>query len=435
MTEAGVMGEVIQFKTDSLHSLVSGLGDPARDKMASAYYGSQLLDDHQLLNAYRSTWLARKIVDIPAMDSVRKGRDWQAENDQIELIEAEEKRLGFWQKLLEVQIKARLWGGAAIYIGTGDSNPAEPLALERIGKGGLRYLTVLHRREISAGEIDQDALSETYGKPKSYQVMSGTAAIADVHPSRLAVFVGAPHPDPWLAAGVNKGWGDSALEAVFTAVKNADGTAANIASLVFEANVDIFRIPDFMNSLSDPAYEKKIVDRFTLAAAAKGINKALLLDKDEEYDRKQVAFSQLPDVMQSFLQMAAGAADIPVTRLLGQSPAGMNSTGTSDMKNYHARIQSMQALQITPAIYRLDECLIRSALGARPPEIYYRWAPLEQMSEKEQAEIGKMNAETTEVLGRSGLFLSEELRKAVTNQMVENGFYPGLDQIVAETDD
>lgn len=426
------MGEVVHFKTDSIRSFVAGLGDPARDKLASAYYGCRFLTDEQLLNAYRSGWLAKKIVTIPAQDATRKGRDWQATSEQIELIEAEEKRLGFWQKLYEVQVKARLWGGAAILIGTGDSDPTKPLEAESIGKGGIKYLTVLSRREIIAGQIDQDALSEAYGRPRDYQV-TGTVQMATIHPSRLAVFVGSPHADPLLVSGPNHGWGDSVLESVYEAMRNADATAANIASLVFEANVDVFRIPEFMNSISDPEYEQRLLNRFTLAATAKGINKALVLDKDEEYDRKQVTFASLPEVMQSFLQMVSGAADIPVTRLLGQSPAGMSATGTSDMKNYHDRIQSMQSMEITPAIWRLDECLIRSALGARPPEIFYSWSPLEQMSEKELAEIGKMNADTANVLLTAGIFTPEELRKVVTNQLVESSFYPGLDQVVEET--
>lgn len=426
------MGEVVHFKTDSIRSLVAGLGDPARDKLASAYYGFQFLTDESLINAFRSGWLAKKIVTIPAQDATRKGRDWQATADQIELIEAEERRLGFWLKLYEAQVKARLWGGAAILIGTGDSDPTKPLEPESVAKGGLKYLTVLSRREIIAGQIDQDALSETYGKPKDYQV-TGTVNMATIHPSRLAIFVGTPHADPLLAAGSNMGWGDSVLESVYTAMRNADATAENIASLVFEANVDVFRIPDFMASLADAEYEQRILNRFTLAATAKGINKALLLDKDEEYDRKQIAFASLPEVMQSFLQMVSGAADIPVTRLLGQSPAGMSATGTSDMKNYHDRIQSMQSMEITPAIWRLDECMIRSALGSRPPEIFYSWSPLEQMSEKELAEIGKMNAETANSLLTAGIFTPEELRKVVTNQLVESSFYPGLDQVVEET--
>lgn len=429
------MGEVIKLRSnDSLRSVVAGLGDPYRDKMATASYGLQFLDDYQLAAIYKSNWLGRKMIDIPAMDAVRKGRDWQAEQDQIELIEAEEKRLGFWSKLLEVKTKARLWGGAALYIGTGDNDLMQPLDPERLGKGGIRYLTVLARRDVSAGEINQDVLSEFYGRPAYYEVTgASTAAMVRLHPSRLAVFVGAPHADNLLSQGPNQGWGDSIIEAVYSAMKNADATAANIASLVFEANVDVFRIPEFMSSLSDPAYSARLIERFMLAATAKGINRALLLDKEEEYERKQVTFATLPEVMQTFLQMAAGASDIPVTRLLGQAPSGLSATGESDMNNYYDRVSSIQTLEMTPALYRLDECLIRSAIGSRPPEIFYEWSPLKQMTEKEQAEIGKMNAETAETLGRTGIFTSDELRTVVGNQLVESSFYPGLDQAMADT--
>lgn len=383
------MGEVITLRAnDSLRSVVAGLGDPLRDKAASTYYGLQQLDEVQLSNIYRSNWLGRKIIDIPAMDAVRKGRDWQAEQDQIELIEAEENRLGFWHKLLDVKIKARLWGGAALFIGTGEADLITPLEPERIGKGGIKYLAVLSRRDVTTGEIEQDVLSEFYGRPSYYEV-TGNGEMVRIHPSRLAVFIGASNADSMLAKSINQGWGDSVLEAVYTAMRNADATAANIASLVFEACVDVFRVPDFMASLSDTEYRARLMERFTLAATAKGINRALILDKEEEYEKKQTSFAQLPEIMQTFLQMVAGAADIPVTRLLGQSPAGMSATGESDMLNYYDRVGSIQTLEMTPALYRLDECLIRSALGSRPPEIFYSWAPLKQMTEKELAEIGK----------------------------------------------
>ncbi|WP_454686849.1 anti-CBASS protein Acb1 family protein [Agrobacterium leguminum] len=429
------MGEVIKMRTnDSLRSVVSGLGDPMRDKMALTTYGFQMLDEVQIANIYRSNWMGRKAVDIPALDAVRKGRDWQAEQDQIELIEAEQNRLGFWKKLLEVLIKARLWGGATLYIGTGDNDLATPLAPERIKQGGIRYLTVLGRRDLAAGEIDQDVMSEFYGKPAYYEV-TGANSLVRIHPSRFSIFVGAAQADAFLNGGINQGWGDSVLEAMYAAMKNADATAANIASLVFEANVDVFSIPNFMASLADPTYSQRLLDRFMLAATAKGINRALILDADEKYDRKTISFATLPDVMQQFIQQFCGAADIPMTRFLGTAPSGLGSNGDHSMANYHDRIASTQSLEITPALYRLDECLIRSALGSRPPEIFYTWAPLEQMSEKEQAEIGKMNAETAEILGRAGIFTSTELRTVVGNQLVESGFYPGLDQAMEETGD
>ncbi len=429
------MGDIIKLRSnDSLRSVVAGLGESSRDKMATTYYGQQYLDDYQLLNIYRSNWLGRKIVEIPVMDAIRKGRDWQAKAKQIEKIEAEQNRLGLSQKLVEAKIKARLWGGAAIYIGTADRELSDPLDPKRIDKGGVLYLTVLSRREVIAGPIEYDVSSEFYGKPAYYDVI-GVRSMVRIHPSRMIVFIGSHHADSAIVFGQNQGWGDSVIEHIYSAMKNADATAANIASLVFEANVDVFRIPNFMSGLADPTYQQRLLDRFSLAATAKGINRSLILDKEEEYERRQVTFSTLPEVMQTFLQMAAGAADIPVTRLLGQSPAGMSSTGESDLNNYYDRISSIQTLELTPALYRFDECLIRSALGNRPAEIFYTWAPLKQMTEKEKADIANLNAETADILATTGLFAPEELRKVVTNQLVETNFYPGLDQAVAESDE
>lgn len=415
---------------DSLRSLITGMGDPAFDKSASLAYGNIILGDNQLHNAYRNTWLAKKIVNIPALDALRKWRNWQADQKEITAIEAEEKRLGLKLKMLQCKTLARLWGGACIFIGDG-KNAAEPFEAETIGKGGIKYLTVMSRREMIAGQLEQDPTMEFYGWPTEYTISNGRT-FSMIHPSRLVIQIGDMLPDPWNPIGpvTSTGWGDSVLQSVYTALMNADSTAANIASLVFEANVDVYKIEGLMEHMASAPYRQKLLDRFALANIGKGINRALITDSDEEYDRKQISFSALPDVLQQFLIIVSGASDIPLTRLLGQSPAGLSSTGEHDMKNYHDRVQSIQELEIQPALHRLDEALIRSALGSRPDGLFYSWAPLEQMSEKEKAEIGKMKAETANILTTTGLFAPEELREVVSNQFIEDGFYPGLDDLI-----
>lgn len=414
--------------TDSLRSLITGMGDPTLDKSASTFYTERLLSDQQLHAAYRNTWLAKKIVNIPALDALRKWRHWQADQVQITAIEAEERRLGLQQKLLQCKTLARLWGGAVIFIGDGGDakTPWDPTTVK---KGGLKYLTVMSRREVASKELDQDPESPTYGWPVEYMVTNGRA-FTDIHPSRMVIQIGDPLPDPWTTYNASQGWGDSVLQAIFNAITNADSTAANIASLVFEANVDVFKIQDLMEHMSSAPYRQKLIDRFTLANIGKSVTRSLITDSDEEYERKQIAFTGLPDVLQQFLIIVSGAADIPLTRLLGQSPSGLNSTGEHDMKNYYDRIGSIQTLEIGPALYNLDEALIRSALGNRPDEIFYKWAELEQMSEKERAEIGKLKGDTATALVNTGLFMPEEMREVVGNQLVEDGFYPGLGDLL-----
>lgn len=427
------MSNVIAFVRDSLTSLVSRMGTE-RDKAATTFYAHTVMSDEQLIAAYSTAWLPRKIVDIPALDACRKWRDWQAKKPQIEAIEVVEKKHNVKGKVLEAAKKARLFGGAGIYIGTGDENPAQPLDVERVKKDGLKFLTVMTRRQLTAGEIDRDPVSEWYGKPSFYRVTGANQLQMEIHPSRLVLLTGAMPADDEITMNPWQGWGDSVLQSTLDAIKNADSTAGNIASLVFEAKIDIIRIPDFMANLGNEVYKSKILERYTLANTSKGINGTLLLDKEEEYESKTATLAGLTDILMAFMQIVSGAADIPVTRLLGQSPAGMNSTGTSDMKNYHDRIQSMQELEIEPAMARLDEVIIRSALGARDKDIHYGWAPLEQMSEKERSEIFEKTANAARTIVGSGtgqeIIPREAVSDALVNRLVEDGVLPGLDAAI-----
>jgi phage-related protein (TIGR01555 family) len=422
------MGKIAQIR-DGLVNLVANLGTP-RDKAASSFYGLPLLTEADANNAYRGTWLARKVIDIPAMDSCRKWRGWSADQAEISAIEAEEKRLGLQQKMLEALTRARLAGGAALYIGTGQSDPLKPLNPESVGKGGIKHINVLSKRVLQAGELDRDPESPGYGRPAYYNLSSGTAGQLRIHPSRLVILQGATKPDPELDTG--DGWGDSVLLAISKAIKDADSTAGNIASLVFEAKVDVIKIPNFMSMLSDPAYEAQMLSRMQLAMMAKGINGALLLDAEEHYEQKQLQFGGLTDVLMAFLQLSSGASDIPMTRLLGQSPAGLNSTGEGDLRNYYDRISSGQELVLTPALQGLDECLIRSALGSRPPEVFYNWRSLWQTTDTERATIGKTTADTIKTIADTRLVPDAVMSTVAVNMLTEAGVVPGLEAEMLE---
>lgn len=419
---------------DKLVNLVANLGT-GRDKAAGSAYAFIPTPKDQLLASYRGSWLPRKIVDIPAKDAIRRWRTWQADKTQISQIEAEEARLDLRAKVLKAKRQARLLGGAAIYIGTKDSEVGQPLNPDRIGAGGITYLTVLSKDRCSAGEIENDPIAQNYGKPKYYTI--GEAATR-VHPSRLIIFQGADIPDDDLT-GADRGWGDSVLDSIMQEIKNSDGTMANIASLVFEAKVDVIHIPDLMQVVGRPEEEQKLLQRFQLAMTAKGINGVVLLDGGdgagngkEEYATKSVSFANLPEIADRFMQIVSGAADIPATRLLGQSPAGLNSTGESDLRNYYDRIQSEQELEITPAMALFDECLIRSALGSRPATVYYNWNSLWQPTQTELIANGKVLADTLNILNTTNLFPAEALSKAGANALTESGVFPGLEAAINE---
>ncbi len=411
---------------DSFVNLVSNL-NTSRDKQAAGDYYLTTLTDDLLTTIYRTSWMGRKVVDIPAKDGTRKWREWEAEADQIEKIEGEEARLQLQQKTLLTLQKARLYGGAAMYFSIANDDPELPLEVGAVKQGSIEFITVLDKTVLTSGDIDTDPISETYGKPLFYQVSSGKALQVKIHPSRIAVFTGNETLLDSATTATDQGWGDSVIQAAYESVRNSDSIATNSAGLVYEAKVDVLQIPDLANIMANPRTRELLEERVALSAQLKGNFGMLIVDGEEEYSQKTFNFAGLPDIAYQALQAVAGAADIPLTRFLGQSPAGLTSTGESDLKNYYDAVNSMQTLIMTPALALLDAALIRSALGNGGEDVSYTWASLWQMSDEQKSKISKDTSDMIKTLADSGLFNEADLAEAAANVLIEHSILPSFE--------
>lgn len=413
---------------DGLVNLVSGMGT-GRDKAGQASYAMPVMTDQQALIAYKASRLVGRIIDLPAQDSCREWREWQAKSVAITDIEAEEKRLNVQGKVLEARRQARAFGGAAILIGTGDSDPSKPLDPSRLKKGGVKYLTVLGKEDLTVGDIEQNPTVEGYGQPIFWRDNRQN----QIHPSRLVVFHGV-RPFSGLSYDTQDGWGDTVLNGTLERVTAVDEVAGNVLSLVYEAKVDVIKIPDLMLNLQNRGqkFVDEVLKRLGLATIAKGNNGTLILDALEEYEQKNASFSGLPDIMDRMMQLASASSGIPMTLLFGQSAAGMNATGEGDARNYYDAVKVQQTLEMQPAMVLLDECLIYSSLGNRPSDLHYTWRPLWQPNAKERAETGKFIADALKVIDDMQALPREVLGKAAVNGLTEAGSHPGLEGHAAE---
>lgn len=431
---------------DGFVNLVNNLGTPKDPRMATTYAMTPLTSA-QLLTAYRSNWLARRIVDSIAEDATREWRDWQASDEQIQVLEDEEKKHGIQGKVKNALIRARLFGGGGLVMGidgTGDVN--EPLDLERVGQGSLKFVVVLSSNEMSRGQMISDVTNEWFGRPEYYTINSARATIpsadiplqARIHPSRVVEFVGAEIPD-WNATNGTMTWGDSALQVVDEVLKDYGLTVASVAAIVNDSKVDVFTIPGLTKMISDKAYEQRLTTRLTVSNQMKSSINAMLMDKDEAWERVQSNFSGLPDIMAEYIKIVAGAAGIPMTRLVGHGTGSGKSSlgsgksgGESDLRNYYDSVESRQKNEFGPAMASLDQVIQRSATGTIDDKIYYEWAPLyiQDPSEKADEAVKKSQVYTADV--NAGLINPDVLREVRLNQLVEDGFYPGLEAAVDE---
>jgi hypothetical protein len=158
----------------------------------------------------------------------------------------------------------------------------------------------------------------------------------------------------------------------------------------------------------------------------KSVVNTVVLDSTEEWQRVQANLAGVPETLAAYLQIAAGAADIPSGRFLGLPHRGLNVTGEADFRNYYDKLAGEQTTILTPAMSVLDEVIIRSALGSRPPEIYYEWNSLWQLSDGDKADIALKKAQAYQIDVNAAQIPPVALANGRVNQLIEDGTYPGL---------
>lgn len=406
------------YVSDGFVNFVSKLGTGS-DKSTFGQYALNYFAMMDVEAAYRTSWF-RKIVDVIPFDEVREWRTWSggADPKQVQAIDDEEKRLGYRQKVKEARTLARKDGGAAIVIGTNDRDLSSEIDIQKIGIGGVKYLTVCNRTEIQPGDKDQNPLSSTFGEPKVYRI--AVEGARDIHPSRIIRFIG----NPIRQMGYWDGWGDSLWMELRTAIRNSDQIAAAVAALVEEAKVDVISLENLANNMVTTEAENQLVRRFSAMGTLKSMVNALVIDKNDDYTQKTLTFQGLTDIQSMALMIMSGMADIPATRLLGRSPQGMNATGESDMRNYYDKIRAGQQVDLGPVIAPMDAMMVRSALGDWPAGIIYKWNPLYQMTDKEAADLEKVYADTVTVYANNGTVPDEALAAMTKNGIIERGNFP-----------
>jgi phage-related protein (TIGR01555 family) len=420
---------VVQNIRDRLTNVMSGMGTTA-DKRVFSRYAFVPMTGEEAEAGYR--WLVRKIVDVPPFDMTREWRDWQAEAPIIEKLEAEEKRLQLKAKCQRALVLARLFGGSGLILGTSDFDQTQPLRPDSLKQGGLTYIQVLSRWQLTEGQQRLDPADPWFGQPDFFTITTSQGQQIKLHPSRVVAFIGQKTPEGGFYQSMSWFWGDPIMQSIGEAVRNADLAQSGFAALIDRAAIDVIKFKDLMSIVGTTEGEAKIGARMSAFHAGISNWRMGALDTEDEWEQLQVTWAGIPDVMTAFLNVVAGAADMPVTRLLGQSPKGLQSTGDGEERDYRSMLRARQNELLGPALARVDELLLRSALGNAPSNIYYEFAPLDQTDEKDAATIEKQAAETIKAYADTGLIPDVALAAMAKNRIVESGRWPGSEAAFEE---
>lgn len=426
------MGALTKIR-DGLLNAITGVGTTSDPRTASRYALCPLTP-HDIESAYRASGMMRKVIDIPAEDSVRAWRDFRGEDIGIEEIEAEERRLELKARVYEAEIMRGLGGGAIII---GAPGLPETEIFKAMAKGAIAYLKVVSRWQLQLGPFETDPASVNYDKPQWFSIMSGGRQMR-LHPSRVACFKGDPIPNLGMTNQEDAFWGESRVQRMIDAVKNSDTAQAGFSALVHKARVLRVGIPGLSEMVATQEGETILTKRLAAMAMGESLHNVTIYDSGdgdkggETIEQHQVNWDGMKDLMDAFDMRVAALSDIPVTRLLGRAAEGMNASGKSQQQDWHKSVASRQELRLRPCLNQIDAALVPSATGKpAPADLWYDFCPLDEPDQKQEAEIFKAMADASKIIAELNIMPDRALSEGVQSMLINRGWLPALESALS----
>lgn len=375
---------------------------------------------------WRGNDLAARIIEEGPTEELRNGFELHMDDkDLAEQIMTALEEIpgpafignGLKKNVLKARCFENAYGGGAIFPVINDAigSLAEPLDEGRITK--IERLQVFEPRELRPTRKYEDPASPKFGEWSHYQVMpiSGArenVAFVEIHESRLILFPGIRTTREDLN-GAEYGWGDNVLTRVWDVLNDFELTFGSAAALIQDFSQAILKLKDLARVLSEDGGDATA--RLSEMNRWRSSLRAVVIDSEDSFSRESTSLAGLAETMDRFMFRLAAAARMPVTKLMGMAPAGLNATGESDSDNWDKIVASGQE-HITPMIERLIKLFVLSAdsptKGKEPPVWSIVFCPLAQPSEAETAATRKTVAETDAIYIDRGVYSSEEVAQA-----------------------
>jgi len=393
---------------------------------ATEYPMTRLTQDWQLLTSlYRSSWIVQRVCNVIPEDALS---DLQIEvpgisTDNLHRLQEEIRSTHLRESILEGLRWGRLYGGAAaiIMISGQEEDLSLPLDINNITVGAFRGLYVVDRWSgiyPSLTLVDDDR-DPDYGLPEFYEVRDENGVGQyQVHHSRVLRFCGIKMP--FWEQVAEQYWGTSAIESMYDELIKRDNVAHNIANLTFKANLSVLQVEnlDQMFATSSTVHQRRMYAMLSAINTMENSMGIRLVNKGDDIQQLQYSFSGLPEVMDSAMMDMAGATSIPVTRLFGRSPAGMNSTGESDEKMYRQTLEQERAVHITPVLERLLPIVCRSAVGCFPAGATFKYPSLMEIPPNERGSIIDQQIQPLERMFQANLLPGDAVLEALRNAQI-----------------
>lgn len=420
---------------DAFSNVLARLGAGTPNLLEGTEYSLQRMSrDFNTLNAlYRESWIVRRIIDVIPADMLK---NWITITSGLD--PDVEKRLSLTLRRTQLidKIKrgmqwGRLYGGAlgVMLVKHQGYDLSQPLQLDWIMPGDFAGLLIFDRWNgvNPSSELIEDISDPDYGFPKYYTVTdpAGGGSVK-IHHSRVVRFTG--NTLPFWEEIAEMQWGASVVESIFDELRKRDNVSWNIAQLTFMANIRVLKMQDLGQLLAATDNESQAELLRTLEAQNMLLNNMgmQVMDAADGLETHQYTFGGLADCYQQFIMDISGAAEIPVTRLFGRSPSGLNATGESDLQNYYDMIAEKQESYLRPILNKVLPPFIISTLGSLPDDFDFEFDPVAEPTDKERADLAKCGTDNVVAAYNAGLISQRTALKELKQQSERTGVWTNI---------
>jgi phage-related protein (TIGR01555 family) len=353
---------------------------------------------------FRRSGLTKQICSIYPKHAHRKGHKIEvakgADASRLKRIEREARRLLVDSKFQEGGTIANR-DGTYLLMGVFDEDPnwIDPatgrpeirldLPPTRIRK--VVQLQGFERDYLSVHSWDNDLRSQTYGEPLVWNCMRvlGGPMLA-VHTSRLLWFRGSKLSLADLFQ--NAGFDDSMADLIWDELRNKLQIGQVGATIAQELSTVVLKVGGKAGNVTEDM-TTTFYGRMQAWAMSRAVGNVGIIgaeDSVQQVGSMVTGFKELSDEAWTAL---AACIPCPQTVLKGEPPgSGLNSDGESQRENWHSDVRSYQISNEEPRLLKFYSWLWE-ADGSEPKEWGIRWNPLDQPTERVQAETLKLIAE------------------------------------------
>lgn len=415
-------GLVSSIRNDGWMNVLTGLGIAARDKRLGATFsgGRRLSMEKELMDEmFHHDDIVATICELPAAEMTREWFDLliqpsdsdYADTDTADKIMGDLDAHQAQPKVKEALVWARLHGGCLLFLGVDDGQrPDKEVDLSSVRS--LDFITVLDRHDVRVAETYDDPLGEKYKEPKFYEVSGGSSSSFGkrIHESRVLRFDGVLTGR--RRRGELDGWGESVITRMYDVIRDFHSAYDGTAHILTDFSQAVFKIEGLSKMLASDK-DGLVLQRLQMLDIARSIARAVPLDANEEFERKGASVAGMADLLDQQMMRLSAASRIPVTLLMGRSPAGLNATGESDIRLFYDYIRSQQEWQLRPQLEWLMTIMLNASEGptggVEPDQWGIEFNPLWQVDPKTMSEARKNNAQTDSLYIQNGVLTADEV--------------------------